>query len=173
LLHKRMEALPTQLHAGEITEQRGRGVIGPRAGPLSRRRLPIALLAPKRQSEDLLHGINPAAARGPGDVRTLHWHWPPSGLDRAGNAGPSWHLPMPLGTTRSLSGQLPPRGRLHNGLAQAAGERVSPLPHGFGHLGAAGWRRGERLVPPIPPLVTASVEVVPQALPLGACAALG
>jgi hypothetical protein len=42
---------------------------------------------------------------------------------------------MTLGTTSRLSGQLTMMGMLNNGFAQAAGELLSQLPHGFGHLG--------------------------------------
>jgi hypothetical protein len=135
LMHKRMEALTTQWHSGEITEQRVRCFIGHLDGHLSRRLLYIELFAPRRQIEYLIQGINPTASRGTVEVRTLHVHWTHHGLDRACNDGPSWQLPMTLGTMRRLSGQLTTMGMRNNGLAQAAGELLSQLPHGFGHLG--------------------------------------
>jgi hypothetical protein len=130
-----MEALTTQLHSGEITEQRVRFFIGHLGGHLSRCLLHIELFAPRRQIEYLIQGINPAASRGTIEVRTLHLHRTHHGLDRAGNDGPSWQLPMTLRTTSRLSGQLTTMGVLNNGLAQAAGELLSQLPHGFGHFG--------------------------------------
>jgi hypothetical protein len=93
------------------------------------------LFAPRRQIEYLIKGINPAASRGTVEVRTLHVHRTHHGLDRSCHDGPSWPLPMTLGTTRRLSGQLTTMGMRNNGLAQAAGELLSQLPHGFGHLG--------------------------------------
>jgi hypothetical protein len=67
-----MEALTTQLHASELTEQRVRFFIGHLGGHLSRRMVHIELLAPRRQIESLIQGINPAASRGTVEVRTLH-----------------------------------------------------------------------------------------------------
>ena len=133
LLHTRLEALTPQWHAAELTAQRVRFFRGPLGGDLSRRLLPIALCAPRRQIESLIQGINPAASRGTVEVRTLHVHWPPHSLDRACTDGPRWHLPLPLRTTRRLAGQLTTMGVRNNGLAQAAGALLSPLPHGCRH----------------------------------------
>jgi len=64
-------------------------------------------------------------------------------------------------------------GLRNNGLAQAARELLTQLPHGFGHLGSAGLRIGPLLLQPLKPLIKANVEVVAQSLPLAACTDLG
>src|SRR5262249_58210794 len=56
-MHKRMEALTTQLHSGEITDQGVRFFIGHLGGHLSRCLLHIELFAPRRQIEYLIKGI--------------------------------------------------------------------------------------------------------------------
>jgi hypothetical protein len=95
------------------------------------------------------------------------------GLDCSGNDRPSRQTPITLGTTSLLSGQFATMGMRNNGLAQAARELLTQLPHGFGHLGEAGVRIGHVLLPPLKPLIKAHVEVVAQSLPRAACTDLG
>src|SRR5215475_2991432 len=129
-----MEALTTELHSGEITEQRMRFFIGHLDCHLSRRLLHIELFAPGRPIECLVKGIHPAASRGAIEVRTLHLHRTHHGLDRSRNDGPSRQAPMTLGATGNPSSQLTTMSLMNNRLAQATGELLTQRPHRLSHL---------------------------------------
>ena len=61
----------------------------------------------------------------------------------------------------------------HKGLAQATRALWTPRPHGGGHLGSAGVRRGHVRLPPLKPQRKAHGEGVAQSLPLAAGTDLG
>lgn len=82
-MNKRMEALTTELHPGEITEKGVGLFLGHFDGHLGCGLLHIELFALRRQIEGLIQGINPTASRCTVEVRTLHVYRAHHGLHRS------------------------------------------------------------------------------------------
>jgi hypothetical protein len=73
----------------------------------------------------------------------------------------------------TLTGQFTHMGMFDDRFTETTGEVLTQVPHRLGHLGQGSLRIGQLRLQAIEPLVKASMEIITQSLPLGACAHLG
>jgi hypothetical protein len=83
LMPTRLEALTAQGHPGEVAAQRLRLLLGPLDRHLGCRLLHLELRAPWRYSARPIKRLNPPTPGCAIEVRSLHWHRAPHGLDWA------------------------------------------------------------------------------------------
>src|SRR5262249_25566366 len=132
----------------------------------------VGLKTARAQAQGGIQGIKAPASGGAIEVRSLHVHHADQGLDRARHQWPSRHTSLTSGTRGRLTGQFAHMAMCDNRVTETTREVLPEVPPGLSHRGQVRVRIGQLRLQGIEPLVKASMEVVAQSLPLGACAHL-
>jgi hypothetical protein len=165
--------LTAQRHAGQSATPCLGLVIRDCRPQLGRGCWPVKGCAPGGAAAHRVEGRGAEATRPTGKRRPRKRHRAPQGFHGTLDVVARLQEPITRGTGGLLAGVCAAMGRLHNGLAQAAGALWAALPPGLSPRGSGRRWLVYVYLPPLEPRIEAGMALLAQAVPLFSGAHLG